>query len=207
MPSSAGGLGLHVVARGHHLGDQLALDAIDDLGVQAVFLRAGGRQPLLHQLEGQRFQVGDRAAACPWAACRQHARAATDRRSARRRWPSPRPARCSFAARGRCPANGSSAGPRAPPWLDVHHVAVVLFVVDVEEMADQLGHVLAALAQRRQVDRHHVEPVVQVLAESLGLDLLRAGRDCWRRSRAYRRESSAYRRRARTRALAAPAAA
>ena len=38
-------------------------------------------------------------------------------------------------------------------------------------MADQLGDVLAPLAQRRQVDRHHVQPVVQILAEPLGLDL------------------------------------
>ena len=33
-------------------------------------------------------------------------------------------------------------------------------------MGDQFGNVLAPLAQRRQVDRHHVEPVVQVLAEA-----------------------------------------
>ena len=54
------------------------------------------------------------------------------------------------------------------PRVDVGHVAVVLFIVDVEEMSDQFRDVLAAIAQRRQVDRHDVEPVVQVLAEAAG---------------------------------------
>ena len=54
------------------------------------------------------------------------------------------------------------------PRLDVGHVAVVLLIVQVEKMSDQFRDVLAALAQRRQVDRHDVEPVVQVLAEPAG---------------------------------------
>ena len=39
-------------------------------------------------------------------------------------------------------------------------------------MADELGDVLAPLPQRRQVNRHHVQPVVQVLAEVVLVDLL-----------------------------------
>ena len=42
-----------------------------------------------------------------------------------------------------------------------------------EEMADQLGNVLAPLAQRREAHRHDVEPVEQILAEAPGGDLLR----------------------------------
>ena len=37
-------------------------------------------------------------------------------------------------------------------------------------MPDQVGHVLDALAQRRQPQRHDVEPVEQVLAEQALLD-------------------------------------
>ena len=56
--------------------------------------------------------------------------------------------------------------------LDMGHVAEVLLVVDAEEEAHQLRNVLAALAQGGQIDRHHVEAVVEVLAETGGLDLL-----------------------------------
>ena len=38
-------------------------------------------------------------------------------------------------------------------------------VVLVQEVIDQPGNVLAAIAQRRQVDAHHVEPIKQILAE------------------------------------------
>ena len=41
-----------------------------------------------------------------------------------------------------------------------------------EEVARQRRDVLAAFAQRRQVDRHHVEAIVQVVAETAGLDLV-----------------------------------
>ena len=70
---------------------------------------------------------------------------------------------------------------RQRPRVDVGHVAVVLFIVEVEEMSDQFGDVLAAIAQRRQVDRHDVEPVVQVFAEPAGGGFGQAGRGCWRR--------------------------
>src|SRR5215469_12683180 len=39
-----------------------------------------------------------------------------------------------------------------------------------EEVADEIGHVLDALAQRRQAQRHHVEAEEQVLAEQALLD-------------------------------------
>ncbi len=38
----------------------------------------------------------------------------------------------------------------------------------IDEVVDQQGDVLAPLAQRRQVDRHDVEPVVKVLAKAAG---------------------------------------
>ena len=48
-------------------------------------------------------------------------------------------------------------------------------------MHRQQRHILAPVAQRRQLDRDDVEPVVQVLAEALGRDflgeLLIGGRD------------------------------
>ena len=50
-----------------------------------------------------------------------------------------------------------------------------------EEVPDQVGHVLDALAQRRQPQRHHVEAEEQVLAEQPLLDedaqVLVGGRD------------------------------
>ena len=57
------------------------------------------------------------------------------------------------AARAR-PARASS---RAP----------VRWAKRVEEVRGEERHVLAALAQRRDPERHHVEPVVEVLAEAL----------------------------------------
>ena len=41
-----------------------------------------------------------------------------------------------------------------------------------EEMADQLGNVLAPLAQRRQAHRHDIEAVEEILAEATGGDLV-----------------------------------
>ena len=41
-----------------------------------------------------------------------------------------------------------------------------------EEMVDQLGNVLAPLAQRRNPHRHDVQPVIEVLAEAPGGDFL-----------------------------------
>ena len=58
-----------------------------------------------------------------------------------------------------------------------------------EEVLDQERDVLAALAQRRQVDADHVEAVVEVLAEAALARPPRAGRGWWRRRRARRRAS------------------
>ncbi len=52
--------------------------------------------------------------------------------------------------------------------VNVGHVAVVLFIVYVEEMSDQLRDVLAAISQRRQVKGYDVESVIEVLAEAAG---------------------------------------
>ena len=41
-----------------------------------------------------------------------------------------------------------------------------------EEVADELGDVLAPLAQRRQAHRDDVEPVEQVFAKATGGDLV-----------------------------------
>ena len=48
----------------------------------------------------------------------------------------------------------------------------------VEEMLDQLGNVLPAIAQRRQMDRDDVEAIVQILAE-LGRPSARPRDSCW----------------------------
>ena len=47
------------------------------------------------------------------------------------------------------------------------------FALDLrEEMPDQIGNVLGALAQRRQSQRHHIETEEQILAEQALLDEL-----------------------------------
>ena len=56
--------------------------------------------------------------------------------------------------------------------VDAAHLAPILLGVAIEEEEHQGLDVLAALAQGGQVDRHHVEPVVQILAEPAGLDFL-----------------------------------
>src|SRR6185369_7134552 len=45
-----------------------------------------------------------------------------------------------------------------------------LALSQIEEVADQVGNVLKPLAQRRQSQRHDVEPEEQVLAEQALLD-------------------------------------
>ena len=52
------------------------------------------------------------------------------------------------------------------------HPAAVQFVVFREEAVGQQEDVVAAVAQRRQVDRDDLEPVVEVVAEAAGLDLV-----------------------------------
>ena len=57
----------------------------------------------------------------------------------------------------------------------------VCLAVLLDEMVGQQQDVVLALAQRRQVDREDVEPVVQVLAERAVLDQPAPGRGWWRR--------------------------
>ena len=54
---------------------------------------------------------------------------------------------------------------------EAHGRTAVLPRRAVEEVGGQQPDVLAPLAQRRQLDLHHVEPVVEVLAEAPGLGL------------------------------------
>ena len=49
---------------------------------------------------------------------------------------------------------------------------------DLEEMMHEIGNVLAALAQRRQAQRHDVQPEIQILAEQSLLNE-RAQSPCW----------------------------
>ena len=51
-------------------------------------------------------------------------------------------------------------------------LALVLLAVALEEVKHQRLNVLAALAQGRKVDRHHVQPVIEVFAEPSGIDLV-----------------------------------
>ena len=51
--------------------------------------------------------------------------------------------------------------------VDMRHEAIVLLVVDLEEVARQLRDVIAAGPQRRQIDRDHVESVVEVFTKPL----------------------------------------
>ena len=109
-----GGLDLHVVAGGHDLRDQLPLHAVDDLGVQIVFLRAGRARGPAAPVRRSAFP-GRRARLRPMRPrlAAQHGLGQQVAASTRRRRPSPRPARRSFAARGRCPASGNPAAPRS----------------------------------------------------------------------------------------------
>ena len=90
---------------------------------------------------------------------------------------------------------------------EAHRAAAVALAGLGEEARRELGDVLAPLAQRRRVDRHDVEPVVEVLAEARRPRPPRRG-PCWSRRRPARRTLSVCcRRRARTRPPAARAAA
>ena len=71
---AVGGLGLDVVAGGHDLGDQFALDTVDDFRVQGVFLRSGGREALVDQLAGERLEVGGAKPAAPRPRLPEHRR-------------------------------------------------------------------------------------------------------------------------------------
>ena len=76
-------------------------------------------------------------------------------------------ARGRCAARGRCPASRSA---RAAPRRRGRTRTVAARGERREEVAGQRAQVLGPLAERRQLDRHHVEPVVEVLAEAARRD-------------------------------------
>src|SRR5207302_6398 len=56
--------------------------------------------------------------------------------------------------------------------MDRTDLALVLIAVALQERIHQERNVFPPLAQGRQIDRHDVEPVIQVLAEPAGADLL-----------------------------------
>ena len=112
------------------------------------------------------------------------------RRPARRRCR----ARCAAAAR--CRASGRPAAcPRGVGESQVR--PAVLAAEVVEEEIDQQADVVAPVAQRRQVQLEHAEPIVQVFAELASRARRSAGPDSWRRSPARRRSLPASRRPAR----------
>ena len=53
---------------------------------------------------------------------------------------------------------------------DAPYVAFIFAAVLVEEVVQECGNVFAPLAQRRELDRHDVETVVQIVAQAAGLD-------------------------------------
>ena len=65
--------------------------------------------------------------------------------------------------------------------VDPADLAAVLLGVSFEEELDQDRDVLATLAERGQVDRHDVEPVIEVLAEPARRRSRRGGRGWSRR--------------------------
>ena len=95
------------------------------------------------------------------------ARAGARAGSVRRATAAPRaPSRC--AARARCPARHSAPGNR--PRRRQNRALPLGELRD--ERAGQRQDVLGPLAQRRDVELDHVQPVEQVLAEAARLDLL-----------------------------------
>ncbi len=57
-------------------------------------------------------------------------------------------------------------------WRQLRRIAAMLLAVPFQEEPRQRRDVLAPLAQRRQLDGHHVEAVIQVVAEAAGRDLV-----------------------------------
>ena len=161
---------LHALAGGHHLDDQLALHAVDDRGVEVFGAGAGRFHALLDQLRGERLHVGAAAAADPPRLAAQHGlgQQVAGQLVAGGQHHRPLDVVLQFAhvARPGVILQRLHRGRR-----HVGHVAVVLLVVDLQEMADQRGNVFAPLAQRRQIDRHHVQAIVEVFAEPPGLGL------------------------------------
>ena len=119
--------------------------------------------------------VGERAAAArrrvgcaaPAAGCR---RRVIDAAACRAR----RPARPCSRARGCCPGSRSCMSASSTPSPSAR-ASRSSSVVLVEEELDEQRDVLAALAQRRQLEARDVEAVVEVLAEALLRDRARAG--------------------------------
>ena len=70
------------------------------------------------------------------------------------------------AARARCPATRTPAAPRAPPASSVGTRLPQIAGSRSRKCRASSGDVVAALAQRRNRDRNHRQPVVEILAEA-----------------------------------------
>ena len=92
-------------------------------------------------------------------------------RDRRRRAPGRRRARSRSRARARCPARRARRS-AASASGDERELAAGLGGVAREEVARERQDVLAPLAQRRELDRDHVQAEVEVLAEAAGGDLV-----------------------------------
>ena len=77
----------------------------------------------------------------------------------------------------------------------------------LQEVGGELGDVLAALAERRHAQRHHIQAMIQLLAEIARRRSLPAGRGWSRRARGHRPRPGSCRRRARRTVPAARAPA
>src|SRR4051794_13527707 len=168
---AGGGLDLDALARQEDLLDQLALDLADDPVVQVVGAGAGGADALADQLGGQ----GDEVA--PPGSDRPGGRLAPKLRG------EVVDAQVGALAQDHRPLDVVLQLADVPRpvvvaqqphclGVDPPHLAAVLLGVALQEELDQERDVLAALAQRGQVDGHDVDPVVQVLAEPAGVDLV-----------------------------------
>ena len=99
---------------------------------------------------------------------RRRVRARAGRRRRGSRAPGESAAACSIAFSSSRTLPGQAwleRAARPPPGVSDLPVAGAL-VEALQEVGGEERHVLAALAERRDPDRHHVEPVVEVLAEA-----------------------------------------
>ena len=151
--------------------DQLALDLADDPVVQVVGVGAGGADALADQLGGQRGEVAAAGADRPGRATPRSCggRCSTRQLGAVAQDHRPLDVVLQLADVAR-PVVLAQQPHRL--GVDPADLAAVLLGVALQEELDQRRDVLAALAQGRQVDRDDVEPVVQVLAEPAGVDLV-----------------------------------
>ena len=159
-----GGLELHALAVGEHLGDQFPFHAADDAVEQVLVVGAGRHHALLHEVPCEAVEIAATAGQGNRRPVARHRRWQEVERElvAGGHHHTPLDHVLQFADVARPVILRQR---RRGLFLDVHDVAVVSLVVVFEEVAHQLWNILPTGPQRRQVDRHDVETVVEVLAE------------------------------------------